>query len=244
MATAPKKRRSNFDSLIIREDQRELARAIRADMEELEEVQDAQEQEIAGLEEKISALMEKGQAYEDMRKDMMQKLEDASEKMAGFDGMFKNLDMLLKGLAPEQGGEEEVEDEIEIEPTMDAASVQKVVDTIKGRQDAARVKWHKERTTLENVARHLKVDKAIDMKDRDLKFAILKADGQDVPDTVTDPYLQGRIDALESKIEDDAYRSAGENLQSGRNDAAERALKSRSDARAKYEESVRNPSSK
>lgn len=244
MATAKTtKRRSNFDSLIIREDQRDLAQAIRKDMEEIEEVQDAQEEEIKGLEGKIAELMEKGQSYEDMRKDMMAKLADAESKMSGFDGMFKNLDALLKGLAPEKE-DEEVEDEIEIEPTMDAAAVQKVVDTIKSRQDAARVKWHKERTTLENVARHLKVDKAADLNDRDLKFAILKADGQEVATDAKESYLQGRIDALESKIEDDAYRKVGTGITSGRNDAAEDVRKSRADAKAKYEASVRNPSSK
>lgn len=203
-----------MDSVLVNQDQADLYSAVRSDMEQMDEEIAEQEEKMVGLDEKMQDLMKKADEYEQKHGDMEKMLADAAEKMASYDEGFEKLKALLGGMMPPMEEGEEVEDELDLDK-MDKADVPKAIALIKARQDAAFHKRFQERTALEKVARALKVD-CKDVSDRDLRLAILKADKQEVDPKAPTSYLQGRIDEMARRLEDDAYLKAGAQIVEGR----------------------------
>lgn len=205
-----------MDSVLVNQDQADLYSAVRSDMEQMDEEIAEQEEKMLSLDEKMKSLMDKADEYEKKHGEMEKLLADACEKMASYDEGFEKLKALLGGMMPpmEEGEEVEVEDELDLEK-VDAADVPKILEKIKQRQDAAFQKRFEERTALEKVARAMKVDSK-GVSDRDLRLAILKADKQEVDPKSSTAYLQGRIDEMARRLEDDAHLAAGAEIVSGR----------------------------
>jgi hypothetical protein len=184
-----KKKFTRLDGLTITEDQVELAKAFRSDMEEvaaaMDEVEKKADECMTGMEKKVDA------------DDMQAKLDAMQEKHDAEFGMLKDL---LQKLLGSEGDDDEKEIKLDSVDDLEKA---------KTLFNQRRLDWHKDRKHLEGLAEAHKVEKFDSMDDSTLRRAIYKTvTGKEVRADESEAFLRGFL--ASQKVESTQRHDSGD----------------------------------
>lgn len=182
--------------------------ALRADMDDMKPDGDGEkrmdaDKRMDAMATKMDEMASKMDAYQsdaEERADMQQKMDAMRSDMQAMARIVKAL-MEAEGMEPD-------EDDGEREDGMHADAMD--LDDVLARQHKARLRWHKERSATEEIAKALRMDGAGDMTDRDLRLAVArKVSKQEIKADASDDLLRGILMGVEIDDESEGYRRVG-----------------------------------